>query len=70
MKNRPYVQSSSADIKAAVEQEKDNPAALRATIKEIGYRKKTKASLAPFLAKAKEYLAQGNCHTPIPVTQR
>lgn len=66
MKNRPYFQSSSAEIKAAVEQEKHNPEALKAIIKEIGYRKKTKASLSPYLAKSKEYLAQCNRQTPIP----
>lgn len=42
MKNRPYFQSSLADIKATVEQEKDYQAGIRAIIKEIGYRKKDK----------------------------
>lgn len=59
MKNRPYFHSSTSDLKAAIEHEKGNPDALEAIIKEIGFRKKSKASLAPYLQKAKDYISIG-----------
>ena len=57
MKNRPYFHSSTSELKATIEHEKGNPDALKAIIKEIGFRKKTKASLAPDLQKAKDYIS-------------
>ena len=58
MKNRPYFSSSAAEIKDAVEKESNNPDALRELIKEIGFRKKGKLSLASTLVKAKQHLEE------------
>jgi DNA polymerase III delta prime subunit len=57
MKSRPYFSFSGAKLKAAIEENRKNLTALQAIVEEISKRTKTKASLAPYLKKAKKYIA-------------
>lgn len=58
MAKRPYFNSSTADLKSAIERHRDNPVELGKIIEEIGFRKKTKNSLADHLIKAKRYVVE------------
>lgn len=53
---RPYIQYSAIELKVAIEKNEKNTTELKAIVAELGFRKKSKNSLAPSLALAKKYI--------------